>query len=78
MTAPAMELRRAQEASPTEPGWWYGQAKDKPRATPIPWLVVKGGDTLAAFAPGLPSDCVFGVEQFNWFGAVPTCVESGK
>jgi hypothetical protein len=75
-----MELRRALQEAPTTPGWHYGRAKDNPAATPQPWLVLRIAPEGEAyvFCPGKDyRQDLFLIEQYDWFGPVPECVESG-
>lgn len=80
MTAPKMELRRAPEPAPTEPGWYYTRPFVGPayKAVPeiIPIRVVEVPDS-----PRVPV-VLIGAEKryavgWDWFGPVPTCLPSG-
>ena len=72
MSAPEMELRRAPEAEPIKPGWYYGRLvgiMDQRRA-PRP--------TRVRYNRGhLSTEKGRSVEDYEWFGPVPICKESG-
>jgi len=69
-----MELRRAQQAAPTEPGFYYGRYRSVgPSIYPFevarwtadnPNLFVRDGK---AYRP---------TSAFDWFGPVPVCIEA--
>ena len=69
MPAPEMELRRPQEAAPTVEGWYYGRPIDW-SVEPYPCQVDKSLHVLdGTNEPDMVGD-------YDWFGKVPTCVES--
>lgn len=75
MTAPRMELRRSREDTPTESGWYYGQASDITGIKPI--NVEERGSTSALGVWQPATDSWRKLDGYIWFGPVPTCVESG-
>lgn len=74
MSAPAMELRRAQEPAPTVPGWYYASLPGAPNIIPV-YLEEYYPGHLAAWDAGIEE--LIDVDQFNWYGPVPICKESG-
>jgi hypothetical protein len=71
MTAPKMELRRAEEAAPTEPGWYYAKPAvsylaDNPEIVCVENAMVYWNEEWR------------NIDDFKWFGPVPTCAESGS
>lgn len=73
MTAPRMELRRAPEPAPVEPGQFYGRLKLYQDA-PCAWNVALYKNTLWARTAGQDW---YALCDLDWFGQVPTCMESG-
>lgn len=72
MSAPRMELRRAREPAPAEMGVYYGQLIGANGIIPVTvslWL-----NELVAWTCG--DDDHRPLNHFDWFGPVPTCVES--
>lgn len=75
MSAPKMELRRPKEAEPIEPGYYYARLKDNENGNVFPVYVGYDGiHKLSIFAGSV----LIPLHEYNWFGPVPTCVESGS
>lgn len=74
MTAPNMELRRPKEGLPTEAEYYYG--KPKGYDYPISPLNVKLSLATNELFVWLDPKLIVPIAQFDWYGKVPTCVES--
>lgn len=73
-----MELRRAAQPAPIKPGWYYGRFKLRDDDLIRPYYV--GGPTLGPDQFRLAimvGDSEYFRPDFDWFGPVPVCVESG-
>jgi hypothetical protein len=73
-----MELRRPQQAAPTEPGWYYGRflLGNTSRSIEPYWV---GGPTLGPDQYRLSimvGDSEYFRPDFDWFGPVPECIEA--
>lgn len=79
MTAPKMELRRAREAMPTEPGVYYGRPTYRnPIDTKVEARVVRNrgdGSIVNLYVQEQYSE--HDPQFYDWYGPVPTCVEAG-
>lgn len=74
-----MELRRPRSALPDREGWWFGRwpISGFPKIVPVfvgtvMWEQPRG-NTLMVMA----GDLRYNLSDFQWFGPVPVCVESG-
>lgn len=74
MTSPPMELRRPKEGMPTEADFYYG----KPAGLdyPIAPMNVKIQKSTGELYVWMSPDWIHPVNKFDWYGKVPTCVES--
>lgn len=68
-----MELRRPKQAPPTDMGDYYGQLLCTNGIIPV--RVSLWSNELVAWTAG--DDDHRPLSHFDWFGPVPTCVESG-
>jgi len=71
-----MELRRPQQAAPTEQGWHYARWPNIAAIVPVfVGVVMYGsprGDTLMVIDGRIHRQ----LSDFQWFGPVPTCIEA--
>ena len=68
-------IRRVSCAAPTDPGWYYGRGRVVGEKHMIfPFKVIRVGDELLV---DLMAGRHWHLSRFDWFGPVPTCVESG-
>lgn len=69
-----MELRRPQQAAPTEPGWYYGTVPGAVAIIPVHVSRYRSVGDLGVW------DWQLGVwhdpASFKWFGPVPECIEA--
>lgn len=85
MSAPKMELRRVKQDAPTSHGWYYGTPKKEfipvgmPELPIVPFKVVQDSKgKIAVDMNGHGPVPYWPVTMYDWFGPVPTCVESGS
>lgn len=71
MSTPPMELRRPKQAPPTERGDYYGRVRGED-GLPRPLHIRRTQFGLyVMFGAGMGD-----VEDYDWYGPVPTCVEA--
>lgn len=67
---------RARTEAPTVPGWYYGRQKRDEFIQPV-YVFVPDDDKPNDLGVDCDDDEIGALGEFDWFGPVPTCVESG-